>query len=294
MIKFLKNLIFPIDGVNRLSARYIVSQLKLFFYKLGIFSKHSYIDGVKIPNYKKNVVTFKILSSGFYEKNQIKIIKKHLTKDSYFFDIGTNNGFFSYYFEKKLRKNGKIYAFDAMQDLILSNNKFKNNNNLKINFEHVVFGSKNKKSQFYYNSSDVNFIHNRDLDLEQKKKIIIFKNKILKNKSENTKKIYLKTITFDDYVKKKNIKKVSFLKIDIDGSEIDFLIGALKTISKFKPFILCEIDTNLAKTKKFHYNILNKKLKDYYYIYILKNGKLIKVKKFNIKNCDGYYFFKKK
>lgn len=293
MTTLLKKLIFPNNYVNRLSINYIKTQLKIFLYKFNIYSKYSLVDNIKIPNYKKNVVTYKILSSGEYEKKQINILKKYLTKDSYFFDIGTNNGFFSYYFEKKLRNHGKIFAFDAMKSIIILNNKYKKENNLYINFKYLVFGSKKEKKSFNYYSDDLNYIDSRDLSLVKKKNKNIFKNNIFQKKLIKSKKVYLNTISFDEYVKKNKVKKVSFLKIDIDGSELDFLKGSINTIKKFKPYILCEIDNEVIK-KKFKYNKVEEILRKYYHIFKLNNNKLIKINKFSLKNCNGYYFFKKK
>jgi len=290
----LKKFIFPTKQINRFSLSYVKAQLKLLFYKLDIYPKYSYVDGVKIPNYKKNVVTHKILSSGHYETKQIKILKKYLTKDSYFFDIGTNNGFFSFYFEKELRTYGKIFAFDAMKSLIVLNNKFKKENNLHINFEHKVFGSKKEKKLFNYQYDEIDFIDSRDLTLVKKKNKKIFENNLFKKKLFKNKKIYLNTITFDEYIKKNKIKKVSLLKIDIDGSELDFLKGSINTIIKFKPHILCEIDSDVLKKKSINYDKINKVLKKYYNISKLHNNKLIKTYNFDLINSSGYYFFLKK
>lgn len=293
MINLIKNIIFPNKQVNRISIVYIKTQLKLLLYKFNIYPKFSYIDGVKIPNYSKNVVTYKILSSGSYEKEQIKIIKKYLNKNSYFFDIGTNNGFFSFYFEKKLKNLGKIFAFDAMNSLIILNNKVKKQYNLNINFENVVFGSRREKKIFNFNYNKLNYIHSRNLDLVKKKNLQIFKKKIFKYSLINNKKIYLNTITFDEYLEKNNIKKVSFIKIDIDGSELEFLLGAINSIIKFKPYILCEIDYEVLKHKIFNYSRLNIILNKYYNIFKLNKNKLIRIPNFNISKCNGYYFFKK-
>ena len=42
-------------------------------------------------------------------------------------------------------------------------------------------------------------------------------------------------IDLDTYVKEKNIPHVDYIKLDIEGSELDMLNGAVETIKKFKP-----------------------------------------------------------
>ena len=42
-------------------------------------------------------------------------------------------------------------------------------------------------------------------------------------------------IDLDTYVAKKNLPRVDYIKLDIEGSELDMLRGAAKTISRCKP-----------------------------------------------------------
>ena len=295
-MKFKKiyKLIKPNKYVNRLSINYLRIQIRLLLYKFNIFPKYTLIDGVKIPNYKNNIVTFKILSSGSYEKANINILKEHLKPNSFFFDIGTNNGFFSFYFEKRLKNKGKIYAFDSLENLIKLNNEFKKQYNLKINFENIVFSNRSSVENFYYENNNVETIHRWKLNNLKKVENRIFKNKYKKHSHKKIKTIKLNTISFDEYIKKKRIKKVSLLKIDIDGSELKFLQGAIKSIIKFKPHILCELNLKLLSEQEIQNNIkLGKILSKYYKIYKVKKNKLIRINSFSLKLCDGYYFFKK-
>lgn len=43
------------------------------------------------------------------------------------------------------------------------------------------------------------------------------------------------TVTIDDYVNARSLDKVDFIKMDIEGAEMEALKGAVKTIRKFKP-----------------------------------------------------------
>ena len=48
--------------------------------------------------------------------------------------------------------------------------------------------------------------------------------------------------TLDNYCKKKNIKNISFLKIDVEGMELDVLKGSENIITKYRPDIFIEIN----------------------------------------------------
>lgn len=44
-----------------------------------------------------------------------------------------------------------------------------------------------------------------------------------------------KFIDLDTYVLRKNLPRVDYIKLDIEGAELDMLRGAAKTISRWKP-----------------------------------------------------------
>ena len=64
--------------------------------------------------------------------------------------------------------------------------------------------------------------------------------------------------TIDDLVKSCGLKKINFIKMDIEGCEFSALKGAKKTLKKFKPIICLESDVRSFKRinnllKKFSY-----------------------------------------
>ena len=56
-----------------------------------------------------------------------------------------------------------------------------------------------------------------------------------------TAKQSVKSFTLDDYVQTKNITKIDFIKIDIEGGEYNALRGMREVLSKMKPILLLEI-----------------------------------------------------
>ena len=44
-------------------------------------------------------------------------------------------------------------------------------------------------------------------------------------------------ITLDEYVREKNLPRVDFIKLDVEGAELDVLKGAASTIARFKPIL---------------------------------------------------------
>ena len=56
--------------------------------------------------------------------------------------------------------------------------------------------------------------------------------------------IKIQTISIDDFVKEKSISKLDFIKLDIEGAEIDTLRGSAESIRKFKPKLAIAIYHN--------------------------------------------------
>lgn len=59
--------------------------------------------------------------------------------------------------------------------------------------------------------------------------------------SKNKNKVKVKVVSIDDFVADNNIKKVDFIKMDIEGAEFDALKGAVKTLKRDKPDLLIAI-----------------------------------------------------
>lgn len=76
--------------------------------------------------------------------------------------------------------------------------------------------------------------------------------RITHNSNDNV--IEIKTITLDSL----NLSALDFFKIDVEGYELNVLLGAQKTISKFRPTFWIEINVGaLAQQNKTPQDILN-------------------------------------
>ena len=97
------------------------------------------------------------------------------------------------------------------------------------------------------------------------RKIITFK--FWKDYSEHK----VNTITLDEFCEEKKIKNIDILKIDVDGTELEVLLGSDKMLNMVK-IILVEVNDNKSKFKEKFIKVKNLLEKKY-------NFKLIKQKK---------------
>jgi len=52
---------------------------------------------------------------------------------------------------------------------------------------------------------------------------------------------YISVTTLDGYLERAPLSRIDVIKIDIEGAELPCLLGAIATLSKFKPILIIEI-----------------------------------------------------
>jgi FkbM family methyltransferase len=59
--------------------------------------------------------------------------------------------------------------------------------------------------------------------------------------SEPVRKVQVTTTTLDSYLRRNGINRVDFMKLDVEGAELEVLQGASELLGNSRPIILCEI-----------------------------------------------------
>lgn len=151
--------------------------------------------------YKHNLELFKTLPK-FRDKNII--------------DVGGFIGDSAIVFEEFTNKN--IYSFEATKsNFKLMQKTIELNNSTKIIPVNKGLGSKSEKIKISLNGSGSSMIYEYGSNFEE-----------------------VEIITLDSYVQEHNLD-VGFIKVDIEGFEMEFLKGALETIKTQKPAMLISI-----------------------------------------------------
>ena len=113
--------------------------------------------------------------------------------------------------------------------------------------------------------------------------------KLLFQKTEGFKQYKVKTITIDKFLEIKKIKFVDILKVDIDGSEYEFLKGAKKTLAKNKvKIIILEIMDKKKNFKHKEKKIINFLKKNKYTM--LRKEKFYTISLFSNLEAGEYLF----
>lgn len=132
-------------------------------------------------------------------------------------DAGANCGHLSIFFSKLVGKDGLIYAFepdDFNVNRINSNIMLNKDLSENIRIEELLLWNENKLIDFY------------EAGTVGSSAVII---------PDSDKCVKKEAVRIDDWVVKNNIKKLDFIKMDIEGAEIEALDGCVQTIESLKP-----------------------------------------------------------
>ncbi len=154
-------------------------------------------------------------------------IKEYLPENAVILDIGANVGAFLYQLENKLKQEN-MYAFEPNKKLY---------NRLKRLFPHMkvwslALSDENTTAEFKVPVINGKLIASRGtLNTEFKEK-----------GEEKSYTETVKVIRLDDWSETERFTKVDFIKIDVEGNELKTLSGAEKTIRKFLPTLMVEME----------------------------------------------------
>tara|TARA_B100001250_G_scaffold10270_1_gene8938 strand:+ start:872 stop:1684 length:813 start_codon:yes stop_codon:yes gene_type:complete len=163
---------------------------------------------------------------------EILILEDLVSQGQASIDIGVYRGMYSYHL---LKYSEFVYAFEANSLLIDKIKKsFKNNNNIKI--ENLAISSSSGTTKLKIPIRDENVEH----DHEQKYQLgiaSIHAGNDLDNLNYHS--IDVKKITLDQYHFQ---HKIGFIKIDVEGHELDIIRGGKNLLERDKPNLLVEIE----------------------------------------------------
>lgn len=178
-------------------------------------------------------------------RNSLKLIQDHKIEKPVILDIGANYGFISLAMQSNLTKDAKIVSFEPHPDIAsafqqsVTQNKMSN-----ITIENVAIGSEDCDIQLNLYGQSSN---------------------ILNTNNELIGTTTIKQINLDNYLKSKNLQP-NYIKIDVDGYELNVLKGLIDTITAFKPIMVIETNDDykvLEFLKKCGYTLLDLDLNEF-------------------------------
>ena len=168
-------------------------------------------------------------------------IKEILGKNSVFIDVGANVGAYLYTLENHLKPEN-IYAFEPNQQL------FKRLKRLfpKVNLLSFALSDVSTIAEFKIPVINGEKVHTRgtlqtSIKEKNEEKTILQKVEVKPLDDLVFDEVYIEQDR-NAQTNKFNLKKLDFIKIDVEGNEMQTLRGAKKTIEKFKPILMVEME----------------------------------------------------
>jgi FkbM family methyltransferase len=162
-----------------------------------------------------------------FEKAEWCFVESILKEGMTFFDIGAHHGFYTILAAKKVGSSGCVIAFEPSPRergrLLLH---LKLNHCTKLKVEPLALASQDGESTLF-------LVDGKGTGCNSLRPPVV---------SEPTKTINVSTMTLDNYLKKTNIHRVDFIKMDVEGAELEVLKGAKRLLSQnLRPVVMAEV-----------------------------------------------------
>ena len=175
------------------------------------------------------------------DKGEIAYINSTIKSGQTVLDIGAHKAGYLFIMLKKVGKNGKIHAFEPQINLFSYITKIKNLfdwNNVTV--QHLALSNVKGKVDLLIPITNAKETSSPGASIVQGKE----KTQFGRVESVNTE-------TLDVYCKTHNLSP-SFLKVDVEGNELEVFEGGIEMLKKHKPTIIVEIEErHIGKEKVF-------------------------------------------
>ncbi len=131
-------------------------------------------------------------------------------------DAGANEGILTVIYSQKVQETGKIFSFEPDSNNIenLKMNLALNNNHFNIQLIEKGIWNRKMEVEFFQTGNVASSIFYEGKNAVKKK---------------------IQVISIDEFVKVQKIQRLDFIKMDIEGAEIEAIRGAKNTIENLKP-----------------------------------------------------------
>jgi FkbM family methyltransferase len=167
---------------------------------------------------------------GFHHINELLFLKSYLTPNMTFVDVGANQGEFALYACSKLTA-GKVLAFEPTSyqlSLLKTNIDLNKFTNIEVN-DYGLFNKNAELEVFTSYDTSVHSGTNEGLS------------SLYKSEARQEVEEMIELKVFDnEYFDKLN--RLDVVKIDVEGAELFVLQGMLRSLEKFKPLLLIEMN----------------------------------------------------
>jgi len=216
------------------------------------------INGHKFITIPNDVgISEELLMFHTHEPLSTKLLSPLLKKDMYCLDVGSNIGYYVCLESNAIGNNGKVISIEPSPinfKYLKKNVELQNTSNIEIH--NFACGNENNEIEFYVSDRSNWSRVATDKFIDAPPDVIV-----------QTIKVPMKTI--DSFIEEKSLPRLDFIRMDVEGFEVNILEGMHQTLEKFQPMLHMEIHLfllGISETKKLLQNIQKHGYEILYYI----------------------------
>lgn len=174
----------------------------------------------------KDAIGWRVFMTGEYEPITNKVIRAYCGPQCVVLDAGANIGTEALVAAKSVGPSGKVFAFEPVPVVYraMVQNIEINNLQARITAFQFALGSEAKSVEFHLMAPEM---PNQGMSSAHRF-------------PESSQTILVQQIALDAWVSQTNCTRLDFIKMDIQGGELNMLKGGLGTLRKFRPIIFTE------------------------------------------------------
>ncbi len=180
----------------------------------------STVDGTKFHCMHENMIERCIAEDGEWEPYETALVRKHVKTDDIVFDVGANIGYFTLLMSKLVGPGGQVHAFEPTQ-----------------------YGFDRMCKNLTVNPSLPKNTRMRNMGLLSKP---VVREEALEARFSlrvpaHAKDELITFTTVDEYRASEGLDRIDFMKIDVDGHDVEVIRGSEKTLRELKPRLMVEV-----------------------------------------------------
>lgn len=213
-----------------------------------------WIDGFVLRVYPDNEIFRALFIKGIYDPNSMMVVKSMLPEGGVFIDVGASFGYFSVVATDAVGPNGRVIAIEPS-----SRDYARLVDNIQIN------NLGNVVSTYRVALSDRKGSALLSIATEERSALNTLGDEFSFKGVDRIAKEDVETISLDEFLEVNPVDRVDFIKLDIEGSELKALLGARKTVEKFKPALMLGVNENALRASGTDHDKIQMALTDMKY-----------------------------
>ena len=250
-------------------------------------------NGIRIAfDYSQTFCRAEVILSmyGNPEQEDFDFMSRLLNSGDVILDIGGNVGLVSLLLLHDNPDIGEIYSFEPLPVTFekMKKNLSLNGNPEKIHPVNIGMSNKSGSFDFYLPGADEAASMQPNMDDYYMRESIdgIYTGR------KKMEKIVCQVSTIDDFIAQRKIKKVNFIKIDVEGNGHNVLLGGADVLAKYKPIVYVEMLRKHAERFGYHPNDTIEYMNMLGYgCFALRHGKLVKFSYMDENTRETNFFF---